>query len=138
MRAIVVCGFLIKLLKKHILKIWKKLWVPNFHGLFNQIFLSKNPIPNMQTWLVKLTIIVSKPLDIPEPKKLTNKTPEFSIKKTALVKWFKKQTKYWFYFGKKTKKITIIFQLQWIFDLRKFLGTAKNFPKSKIFLKSNT
>ena len=28
--------------------------------------------------------------------------------------------------------------LQWIFDLRKFLGTAKNFLKSKIFLKSNT
>ena len=28
--------------------------------------------------------------------------------------------------------------IQWIFDLRKFLGTAKNFLKSKIFLKSNT
>ena len=28
--------------------------------------------------------------------------------------------------------------VQWIFDLRKFLGTAKNFLKSKIFLKSNT
>ena len=27
--------------------------------------------------------------------------------------------------------------VQWIFDLRKFLGTAKNFLKSKIFLKSN-
>ena len=27
--------------------------------------------------------------------------------------------------------------IQWIFDLRKFLGTAKNFLKSKIFLKSN-
>ena len=27
-RAIVVCGFLMKSLKKHILKIWKKLWVP--------------------------------------------------------------------------------------------------------------
>ena len=28
--------------------------------------------------------------------------------------------------------------VQWIFDLRKFLRTAKNFLKSKIFLKSNT
>ena len=27
--------------------------------------------------------------------------------------------------------------IQWIFDLRKFLGTAKNFLTSKIFLKSN-
>ena len=27
-RAIVVCGFLMKSLKKHILKIWKKSWVP--------------------------------------------------------------------------------------------------------------
>ena len=27
--------------------------------------------------------------------------------------------------------------IQWIFDLSKFLGTAKNFLKSKIFLKSN-
>ena len=34
----------------------------------------------------------------------------------------------------KIKKIQL---LQWIFDLRKFLGTAKNFLKSKIFLKSN-
>ena len=29
-------------------------------------------------------------------------------------------------------------KVQWIFDLRKFLGTTKNFLKSKIFLKSNT
>ena len=28
MRAIVVCGFFMKSLKKHILKIWKKSWVP--------------------------------------------------------------------------------------------------------------
>ena len=28
--------------------------------------------------------------------------------------------------------------VQWIFDLRKFLGTSKNFLKLKIFLKSNT
>ena len=34
----------------------------------------------------------------------------------------------------KRKNITV----QWIFDLRKFLRTAKNFLKSKIFLKSNT
>ena len=32
----------------------------------------------------------------------------------------------------------VIWIVQWIFDLRKFLGTAKNFLKSKIFLKSNT
>ena len=35
MRAIVVCGFLIKSLKKHILKIWKKLWVPFGSYLLN-------------------------------------------------------------------------------------------------------
>ena len=32
----------------------------------------------------------------------------------------------------------LLLVIQWIFDLRKFLGTAKNFLKSKIFLKSNT
>ena len=34
-RAIVVCGFLMKFLKKHILKIWKKSWVPFGSYLLN-------------------------------------------------------------------------------------------------------
>ena len=34
-RAIVVCGFLMKSLKKHMLKIWKKSWVPFGRYLLN-------------------------------------------------------------------------------------------------------
>ena len=44
----------------------------------------------------------------------------------------------WMIFIEEVEKENTTFVVQWIFDLRKFLGTAKNFFKSKIFLKSNT
>ena len=46
-RAIVVCGFLIKSLKKHILKIWKKSWVPFRSYLLNS---TANPAHFYSSW----------------------------------------------------------------------------------------
>ena len=46
-RAIVVCGFLMKSLKKHILKIWKKLWVPFGRYLLNS---KANPAHFHSNW----------------------------------------------------------------------------------------
>ena len=46
-RAIVVCGFLMKSLKKHILKIWKKSWVPFGRYLLNS---TANPAHFHSNW----------------------------------------------------------------------------------------
>ena len=47
MRAIVVCGFSIKSLKKHILKFWKKSWVPFGRYLLNS---TANPAHFHSNW----------------------------------------------------------------------------------------
>ena len=46
-RAIAVCGFLMKSLKKHILKIWKKSWVPFGSYLLNS---TANPAHFHSNW----------------------------------------------------------------------------------------
>ena len=46
-RAIVVCGFLIESLKKHILKFWKKSWVPFGRYLLNS---TANPAHFHSNW----------------------------------------------------------------------------------------
>ena len=50
-RAIVVCGFLMKSLKNHILKIWKKLWVPFGSYLLNSTVNPANLSGNGLDWI---------------------------------------------------------------------------------------
>ena len=78
---------------------------------------------------------------------------EFLMKETCTICFDvrisrKKKWNLWWYGSVKKKSVKVMiatallfkkmpFEVQWIFDLRNFLGTGKNFLKSKIFLKSN-
>ena len=55
-RAILVCGFLMKSLKKHILKIWKKSWVPFGSYLLNS---TANPAHFHSNW-AELSVLFSR------------------------------------------------------------------------------
>ena len=66
-RAIVVCGFLIKSLKKHILKFWKKSWVPFGRYLLNS---TANPAHFHLTW-AELAVLFS--------RQILNQSIEFKI-----------------------------------------------------------